>query len=335
MAQVVGDSNSAGGAAVLGSNTGGGPAVWGAANPNGRGVVGVSDEGAGVWGHTKTGRGVVGVSDTGVGVWGANRSGRAVVGAVDEDGTGVWGEVKTGTGVVGAVHEGQGVGVSGRCDSGDGVVGVGRRGVVGMSPDYQGVYGHSVTNAGVVGESDQMHAVFAVTHSPTSAGIYATNTAGGQAALFDGDCVVTGDLVLAGADVAEQFDVAPGADVGPGSVVVLDGAGRLMPTSQAHDCRVVGIVSGAGDRKPAIVLDRPAEPRPQVRRPVAVIGKAWCLADASDVPVRPGDLLTSGRRPGHAQVAGNPIDAFGAVIGKALTGLESGTGQVLVLVGLG
>ena len=51
-----------------------------------------------------------------------------------------------------------------------------------------------------------------------------------------------------------------------------------------------------------------------------MIGKAWCLADATDGPVRPGDLLTSGRRPGHAQVAGNPIDAFGAVIGKALTG---------------
>ena len=119
-------------------------------------------------------------------------------------------------------------------------------------------------------------------------------------------------------------------------MVVLDAGRSADADHQAHDCRVVGIVSGAGDRKPAIVLDRPAEPRPQVRRqPVAVIGKAWCLADASDGPVRPGDLLTSGRRPGHAQVAGNPIDAFGAVIGKALTGLESGTGQVLVLVGLG
>ncbi len=348
MAQVRGDSTTPGDAGVLGSNTGGGPAIWGAANPAGRGMVGVSEEGTGVWGHTKTGRGVVGVSDTGVGVWGANKSGRAVVGAVDEDGTGVWGEVKSGTGVVGAVHEGAGVGVSGRCDTGDGVVGVGRRGVVGMSADYQGVYGHSGDNAGVVGESDRMHAVFAITHSPTAAGVYATNTAGGQAALFegtttlrgrctvDGDCVVTGDLVLAGADVAEQFDVAPGAEVGPGSVVVLDREGRLAPTTEPHDCRVVGIVSGAGDRVPALVLDRGSDPaRAAARRPVAVVGKAWCLADATDGPVRPGDLLTSGRRPGHAQVAGNPLDAFGAVIGKALTGLESGTGQVLVLVGLG
>jgi hypothetical protein len=86
---------------------------------------------------------------------------------------------------------------------------------------------------------------------------------------------------------------------------------------------------------PALVLDRTSGSGEQVRQPVAVVGKAWCLADATDVPVRPGDLLTSGTRPGHAQVADNPIDAFGAVIGKALSGLSSGTGQVLVLVGLG
>ena len=138
------------------------------------------------------------------------------------------------------MHEGPGVGVSGRCDSGDGVVGMGRRGVVGMSADYQGVYGHSGTNAGVVGESDQMHAVFAITHSPTSAGSTPPTPPAGRllcskvaprSGASARSRATRGDR-RSGAgrrDVAEQFDVSPGAEVGPGSVVVLDRDGRLIP----------------------------------------------------------------------------------------------------------
>jgi hypothetical protein len=37
-------------------------------------------------------------------------------------------------------------------DGGDGVVGKGRRGVVGESPTFQGVFGKSQENAGLVGE---------------------------------------------------------------------------------------------------------------------------------------------------------------------------------------
>ena len=335
MGSVTGESADPNMAGIVGKNTVNGVGIWGEASPDGRAIVGVSDTGAGVWGHVKTGRGVVGVSDSGVGVWGANRGGRAVVGAVDEDGTGVWGEVKTGTGVVGVVHEGNGAGVSGRNDSGDGVMGVGRRGVVGISDTYQGVYGKSVDNSGVVGESDRMHAVFAITHSAGSAGVYATNTAGGNAGLFEGNVTVTGDLILAGADVAEQFDVSEGssADVAPGSVVVLDDAGRITPSRQAYDSRVVGIVAGAGDRVPALVLDR-VEGTGAVRQPLAVVGKAWCLADASETPIVVGDLLTTSVRAGHAMRARDKVASIGATIGKALSPLPSGTGPVLVLVGL-
>ena len=58
---------------------------------------------------------------------------------------------------------------------GDGVVGIGGRGVVGKSTDYQGVYGHSGTNAGVVGEADAFHGVFGISHSHTNAGLFGTN----------------------------------------------------------------------------------------------------------------------------------------------------------------
>jgi hypothetical protein len=68
---------------------------------------------------------------------------------------------------------------------------------------------------------------------------------------------------------------------------------------------------------------------------VAVVGKAWCLADALDSPIEVGDLLTTSARPGHAMAARELTAAFGAVIGKAMTPLASGRGPVLVLVGLG
>jgi hypothetical protein len=68
---------------------------------------------------------------------------------------------------------------------------------------------------------------------------------------------------------------------------------------------------------------------------VAVVGKAWCLADAQATPIEVGDLLTTSERPGHAMAAREPSAAFGAVIGKALTPLGDGCGMVLVLVGLG
>jgi hypothetical protein len=61
---------------------------------------------------------------------------------------------------------------------GDDVFGTGRRGVVGVSDDFQGVFGKSRDNAGVVGESDKMHAVFGVTHS-TFAGVFGASDAGG------------------------------------------------------------------------------------------------------------------------------------------------------------
>lgn len=151
--------------------------------------------------------------------------------------------------------------------------------------------------------------------------------------------MVTGDVELAGADVAEQFDVSSrGSEVLPGSVVVLDDDGSLTTSVTPYDSRVAGIVSGAGDRAPALVLDRPAidaAAGPALRSPVAVVGKAWCWSDATEEPIKVGDLLTTSGTEGHAMRASDRLAALGAVIGKALSPLNAGTGHVLVLVGLG
>ncbi|MFI7135998.1 hypothetical protein ACIBQ1_60865 [Nonomuraea sp. NPDC050153] len=65
------------------------------------------------------------------------------------------------------------------------------------------------------------------------------------------------------------------------------------------------------------------------------MGKVWCRADASSQPIRVGNLLTTSATPGHAMAAVDRDSAYGAVLGKALTPLASGTGLVLVLVSLG
>jgi len=66
---------------------------------------------------------------------------------------------------------------------------------------------------------------------------------------------------------------------------------------QAYDKRVAGVVSGAGG-------------------------------------IKPGDLLTTSDVPGHAMKATDFVRWQGAVIGKAMSALESGEGLVLVLVNL-
>jgi hypothetical protein len=256
----------------------------------------------------------------------------SVEGIDDGSGFGVKGTAVGGDGVVGTtrgvhkaairgIHTGHisAIAVIGELDQGTaavlGQVGGGAGGVGGDDVIGSGVWGDSSRGPGVSGTSSAGPGVFGK---------------GATAGLFEGDVVVTGDIKLTGADVAEQFDVA--TDVPAGSVVCLDDSARVDVCRRPYDKRVAGIVSGLGDRRPAVVLDR-TDRGP--RRPVAVVGKAWCLADAQVAPIEVGDLLTTSERPGHAMAAREPGAAFGAVIGKAMTPLASGCGMVLVLVGLG
>ena len=289
------------------------------------------DQGVGVWGETPAGRAIVGVAKgDGCGLWGDVVTGRAIVGVVrDGGGSGVWGETTNGAGVTGKDNAG-----------GDGVVGEGRRGVVGKSPEYQGVYGWSGTNAGVVGESDQMHGLYGVSGRADFAGVYGMNRqAGGCAAIFDGQVEVRGganivirggDLTLANADCAEDFDVIDECE--PGTVMVATDELALRASEEPYDRRVAGVVSGAGTYRPGIVLDRPEVAHN--RSPIALVGKVFCKVDASVHPVAVGDLLTTSSLRGHAMKATDPMRAFGAVIGKSLGTLSCAQGLVPVLVAL-
>ncbi|HUL25884.1 MAG TPA: hypothetical protein VLW44_08955 [Streptosporangiaceae bacterium] len=148
----------------------------------------------------------------------------------------------------------------------------------------------------------------------------------------DGNVVVTGDIRLANADCAEDFEVASAEPVEPGTVMVLGDEDTLQPSQHAYDKRVVGVISGAGNYKPGIVLDR--QSRQEKRSPVALLGKVFCKVDARYAPIEVGDLLTTSDTTGHAMKATDPAQAFGSVIGKVLRPLLEGQGLIPVLIAL-
>jgi hypothetical protein len=161
----------------------------------------------------------------------------------------------------------------------------------------------------------------------------------GNVALFDSKGNNTlfldgakGDIVLENADCAEEFDVAEDEGIEPGMVMVIDGASRLRAGAAPYDKRVAGVLSGAGDCRPGIILGRAR--RSGLRLPLALMGKTYCKVDARYAPIALGDLLTTSPTRGHAMKATEPARAFGAVLGKALAPLPGGTGLLPVLVAL-
>jgi hypothetical protein len=342
------------GTGVLGtSNSGVG--VWGGSQSS-TGVGGESDTGVGVQGVSKSGPGVRGDGGNGVGVIGFTTSQDSQVSAVRGEnlngaGIGVIGVTRSGTGVLGTSTTGVAVwggsqsstGVGGMSESGLGVQGVSQtnagvqgnspsgRGVAGFSDTWQGVYGFSKAQAGVVGESNNFDGVFGISHDPQHAGVSGHNP-GGLAGYFDGNVTITGDVFLTGGDCAEQFDVLDVNACDPGTVMVITNRGGLMPSQDEYDRRVAGVVSGAGDLRPGIILgDQSSTDK---RRPIALVGKAFCKAVANAEAISVGDLLTTSTIAGHAMKATDPSRAFGAVIGKALQPLPTGAGLIRILITL-
>lgn len=140
--------------------------------------------------------------------------------------------------------------------------------------------------------------------------------------------------ITGGADLAEPFDVTGGTPLAPGTVVVIDTAnpGALTISRHAYDRRVAGVISGAGGIEAGLTLTQ--EGRMSAGQNVALTGRVYVRADASSAPILPGDLLTTSDRPGHAMRVSDTGRAHGAVLGKAMSTLDDGTGLVLALVNL-
>ena len=280
------------------------------------------------------------VSDTGTAIAATSNSSSCVE-AIQQGGfagIAVHGQSNAQTGI-GVKGEGPQIGVNGVSQNvavrgtafpaGIGVLGEGGTGVSGYTTTGIAVSGQSdaQTGIGVKGEGRQ-YGVEGI--SSSGIGVHGSGSKG--AGFFEGNVTVTGDVILTGADCAEEFDTARSAEIEPGTVMVLDQDGALQHCQQAYDKRVAGVISGAGDYKPGLILDR--QQTHDDRVPVALVGKVYCKVDAQYAPIEIGDLLTTSPTPGHAMKAHEPFRAFGAVIGKALRPLHEGSGLIPILIAL-
>ena len=143
---------------------------------------------------------------------------------------------------------------------------------------------------------------------------------------------VSGDVYLTGADCAEDFNIATTKAIEPGTVMVINEDGELEAAHLPYDKRAAGVISGAGDFRPGITLDR--KEKRDDRLPLALLGKVYCRVDAQYGQIEVGDLLTTSPTSGHAMKVSDPSRAFGAVIGKALGAMAEGTGLLPILVSL-
>ena len=220
----------------------------------------------------------------------------------------------------------------------------------------EGVYAYTegVNSDGVYAEttgedSDGVYAVstkgYGVNAKGKKAGIYAEGILGGYAAEFDGNVIIRAGRTITpvleitgGSDLSEQFEIRGiEAEISPspGMVVSIDPErpGELVVSNNAYDWRVAGIISGAGGLSPGMLMGQNGSDA-DGGYPVALSGRVYCWADASNGPIEPGDLLTTSETPGHAIKVTDHDRAHGAIIGKAMTGIEEGKGLVLVLVAL-
>lgn len=222
-------------------------------------------------------------------------------------------------------HTGDTAGVWGESNTGSGTVGI--------SQTWAGVYGQSQGNAGVWGRSTNGFGVYGEAVNPGAVAGYFRHLGTGEALHVDGKAAVKTLQILGGADIVEGFETGDGS-VEPGTVVVIDPEhpGELRPSSTPYDRRVAGIVSGAGGISPGLHLGQEGVLNGET--PVAMSGRVYVRSSIENGRIRAGDLLTTSSHPGCAMRATDHSRALGAILGKAMTSLDAGTGLVLVLVNL-
>jgi hypothetical protein len=170
-----------------------------------------------------------------------------------------------------------------------------------------------------------------------------------------GDVRADGTFASPAADYAEVLPAV--GDTGPGDVLVIGLDGKLALSTKPNQTSVAGVYSTKPGFLGGVAEDDP-NAGPDTRKaqaglsvdpktgkadvtsymaegevPLAMVGVVPVKASAENGAIVPGDLLVTSATPGHCMKAGaNP--AQGSVIGKALSGLDSGTGTIKLLVTL-
>ena len=163
-------------------------------------------------------------------------------------------------------------------------------------------------------------------------------TAGSGASITFADGTVQSTAytgVNCGGDYAETVDVAGSrTSYEPGDVLVVgneDGS-DVTKSSEAYSTLVAGIYS----TKPGVVGRRQTtDPKTSTTEiPMAMVGIVPTKVTAENGPIRRGDLLVSSSTIGFAMKGTDRSRMLGAVLGKALGSLDSGSGVIEVLVTL-
>lgn len=139
--------------------------------------------------------------------------------------------------------------------------------------------------------------------------------------------------VLSGGDYAEAMNASGGKRAyEPGDVLVLtsDEKGDVQMSREPYSTMVAGIFA----TKPGVIGRRQNKVRDSDEVPMAMIGVVPTKVTAENGPIHRGDLLVTSTQPGYAMKGTDRIRMLGAVIGKAMGSLDSGTGVIEVLVTL-
>lgn len=199
--------------------------------------------------------------------------------------------------------------------------------------------GHSNSGAGAVGDNYATLTVASSGASATSFMIYAASNGGDFIRACaassapstrgcddlefrvdnDGNVRADGSFASPAADFAEMMALVGAAE--PGDVLVISGAQdrSVERSSEAYDSAVIGVYSTA----PAFIGGAG-----QDGIPVAFAGIVPVKVTAANGPIARGDLLTTSDVAGYAMLATDPT--LGTILGKALGGLEAGTGVIEV-----
>jgi hypothetical protein len=139
---------------------------------------------------------------------------------------------------------------------------------------------------------------------------------------------------IAGGDYAESVDVTGArGQYEPGDVMGIDPehSGNYLKVQAAYSTLVAGVYS----TKPGFVGRRQPASKPKDGEvPMAMVGIVPTKVSAENGPIHVGDLLVSSSTPGHAMKGTDRTLLTGAVVGKALDNLESGTGIIEAMITL-
>jgi hypothetical protein len=151
----------------------------------------------------------------------------------------------------------------------------------------------------------------------------------------DGSIQTTAYTGICGGDYAETVDVAGNRkSYEPGDVLVIgaESGSDVLKSAEPYSTLVAGIYS----TKPGVVGRRQTtDPKASTTEvPMAMVGIVPTKVSAENGPIKRGDLLVTSSTVGYAMKGTDRSEMLGAVVGKALGNLDSGTGVIEVLVTL-